>query len=318
MHPILRYAAFCAALAAAPALAQEEIRTDGPAGPLGGALILPDRARHIAVIVRGSGPTDRDGNSGRGLRTDAYKLLARSLGENGIATIRIDKRGMYSSASEETDPNDVTVADYAADIRAWAAAAAGRAGLRCAWVLGHSEGGLMALAAADGRPATICGLVLVSAPGRPLGDILREQLRANPANGPYLEGAFAAIDRLERGQPAGLPWYEFTLRRLFPKAVQPYLIDLFAHDPAAMIAALDLPILIVQGRRDIQITEADAVALKAARPDAELILLDRMNHVLRDVASTDRAANARTYTNPELPLSPDLVPELARFMQSHE
>ena len=119
------------ALAATPVMAGE-VRINGPDSPLGGAAILPDGAKTIAVVVPGSGPTDRDGNSPNGLDTDAYKLLAQGLGQAGIASVRIDKRGMFTSASEGVDPNKVTVAGLAGDIRAWAKAAAGKAETTCA------------------------------------------------------------------------------------------------------------------------------------------------------------------------------------------
>ena len=294
-----------------------EIRIDGPAGPLGGEAILPAGATQVVVIVAGSGPTDRDGNSPQGIRTDAYKLLAQGLAAAGIATIRIDKRGMFRSASKGVDPNQVTVAGYAEDIRTWAAAAKTRAGTDCAWILGHSEGGLMALAAAQRAAAPICGLVLVAAPGRPLGVLLREQLLANPANEPYLEGAFEAIEALERGEAPRLAIWEFTLRRLFPAAVHDYLIDLFAQDPAALIAAVDRPVLIVQGTRDIQIDAQDADALKAAQPAARLVMVPGMTHVLKAVDTEDREANTATYSDPSLPLHPNLLPAIAGFLREH-
>lgn len=294
-----------------------EIRIDGPAGPLGGEAVLPEGAGQIVVIVPGSGPTDRDGNSPKGISSDAYVLLALGLEAAGIASVRTDKRGMFRSASKGVDPNAVTVAGYAADIRAWADAASSRAGTSCAWVLGHSEGGLMALAAAQDRAGPICGLILVAAPGRPLGDLLREQLKANPANAPILEGAFRAIDRLERGEHPRFAFWEFTLRRLFPTAVHDYLIDLFAQDPAALIAGLELPVLIVQGTHDIQVNEADANALKATQLAARLVLVPNMTHVLKVVGSKDRAANVATYRDPALPLHPDLVPTIVEFLRSH-
>ncbi len=315
---IKRLAAGLAIWAAAWAIASaEEVRIDGPAGPLGGAYLAAEGARQIVVIVPGSGPTNRDGNSPGPLQTDAYKLLAEGLATSGIASIRVDKRGMFSSASDGIDPNNVTVAGYAADIRAWSASASAKMGVECAWVLGHSEGGLMALAAAQ-TPGPICGLVLVAAPGRPLGVLLREQLQANPANRGILKGALRAIDALEAGEYAEFAIYEFTLKRLFPRGVQDYLIDLFAHDPAVLIKVVDLPVLIVQGTRDLQVTEVDANALKSARPAAELAIIADLNHVLKRVLQPDRAANARTYGDPSLPLHPELLPVVTRFMQMHD
>ena len=301
-------------LAAISPAAADEVRIDGSVGPLGGAMILPEGAKTIAVIIPGSGPTDRDGNSPSGLKTDAYKLLAEGLAEAGIATIRVDKRGMFSSASEGVDPNQATIKGYAADVEDWAAEASRRAGADCAWVIGHSAGGLMALVAAQDEAVRICGLVFLAAPGRPLGVILREQLGANPANASILEGALGAIDKLEAGEHVSFPIWEITLRRLFPKEVQDFMIDAFAQDPAALIATTTRPVLIVQGTRDIQIGLTDAKALKAARPAAGLIVLDGMTHTLKSVDSDDRETNGLTYTDPSLPLHPGLVPAIVEFL----
>ena len=302
--------------ALATTLAQaEELRIDGPAGPLGGEALVPDGVQQIVVIVPGSGPTDRNGNSPQGLSTDAYKMLAEELAKQRIASIRIDKRGMFSSASTDIDPNKVTVSRLGEDVRAWVAEAASRIGVTCAWVAGHSEGGLVALIAAQDASAPICGLILIAAPGRPLGTILREQLRANPANASILDGALVAIDELERGEKPEFAVWEFTLKRLFPEVVHDFLIDLFAQDPAALIAEVRVPILILQGTRDIQITEADADALVRAQPAAEKKLLAQMTHTLKSVYSEDREANAATYSDPSLPLHAVLVPFIADFIR---
>lgn len=308
-------------LAAAPAGAGEtkiSIGVPGFPGRLGGILISAPAGAPAVVIVPGSGPTDRDGNGPAGLKTDAYKLLALGLGRRGIATIRTDKRGMFSSAAKGFSANNVKVADYVADIRAWTRQAALVTGAPCAWILGHSEGGLMALAAAQGAPGSICGLILVATPGRPLGTILREQLANNPANRLILDGANRAITAIEAGRRPELAWHDFTLKRLFREEVLDFLIDLFARDPAKMIGNVAVPVLIVQGTRDIQIQVADARALKAARPQAELRLIRNATHTLKIAETGDRAANVATYTDPSLPLADGIVAAVADFVRKHQ
>ena len=84
-----------------------------------------------------------------GVAAAPYRMLAEGLAARGVATVRIDKRGMFGSAGAIADANAVTIADYAADVHAWVKAARARTGASCVWVLGHSEGGLVALAAAQ-------------------------------------------------------------------------------------------------------------------------------------------------------------------------
>ena len=283
-------------------------------GPLSGTLLQPSPSSPIVLIVPGSGPTDRDGNSPLGITAAPYRQLAEALANEGVATLRIDKRGMFGSKTAVPDANAVTIADYAADVHAWAKAIRARTGAACIWVLGHSEGGLVAVTAAQQREG-VCGVILVAAPGRKLGDILRDQLRANPANAPIMGDALAAIAALERGDRIDVSGLHPALQTLFASPVQPYLIDTFAIDPARLAARTTAPMLIISGGRDLQVPVGDGAALAAAQPNAQHVVIPRMNHVLKAVASEDRNANLGTYADPSLPVAPQLVEAIAAFVK---
>ncbi|MES2021178.1 MAG: alpha/beta fold hydrolase [Pseudomonadota bacterium] len=306
-----------AALAASPALAAPpapvELTAPGPEGPLAGTLLDPDANAPLVLLIPGSGPTDRDGNNPLGVAGGPYRQLAEALAAKGIATLRIDKRGLFGSKAAQADPNAVTTAAYAADVQAWSKVARARTGRACIWLLGHSEGGLVALQAAQ-TPAGICGLILVSSIGRPMGAVLRAQLRANPANAPLLPAAEAAIASLEAGKRIDSAQLPAPLQTLFPDRLQGYWIDLLSHDPARLIAAVKLPVLILQGMRDLQVSVADAEALHRAQPKATLTLLPGINHVLRPVGSDDRAANLATYRDATQPISPSIAEAVATFV----
>lgn len=285
----------------------------GPSGPLAGTFVNAGANTPVVVIIPGSGPTDRDGNNPLGVVAAPYRLLAEALAEKGVSSVRIDKRGMFGSKAAIANPNAITIADYAADAHAWAKAARAATGARCVWLLGHSEGGLVALAAGQDRK-DICGVISVSAAGRKFGPIIREQLQANPANAPILSSAYAALARLEARQRFNNADIHPALQPLFGEAIQLYMIDLLAQDPARLAASLKLPLLIVQGDRDLQVSVTDANALAAAQPKARLVVLPGVNHVLKNVATTDRAANMATYGNPSLPVSPAAVDAVANFV----
>jgi pimeloyl-ACP methyl ester carboxylesterase len=303
-----------AALAAAPVPGGTPIEAPGPLAPLKGTLLAPAaKSRATVLIVPGSGPTDRDGNNPMGVAAAPYRMLAEALAERGVTTVRVDKRGMFGSKAAIADGNAVTIADYAADVRAWVKAARERTGASCVWVLGHSEGGLVALAAGQ-QPDGMCGLVLVSAPGRRLGDTIRRQLRANPANAPVLAQAMAALDSLEGGKRAETAGMHPALLPLFAPQVQGFLIDLLSYDPPALAGRLRVPVLIVQGERDLQVFPDDAKALAAADPKAKLVMIPGANHVLKPVANDDRAANFATYADPALPLAPGIADAIAAFV----
>ena len=279
--------------------------------PLHGTLLTPEGpTRAVAVILPGSGPTDRDGNSPGGLVASTYRLLAEGLAEQGVATVRIDKRGVGQSGPAMIAEQDLTFQTYIDDARAWAAEVARITGQPCVWLIGHSEGSQIALAAAqDGNPS-VCGLVLLAGAGRPAGVVLREQFRAGlpPA---LLAPAFAALDELEAGRTVSNAPPE--LAGLFRPSVQPYLISWISLDPVDLIDDYGGPVLIGHGSTDIQVGMADANALSAARPTAHLVVWDGVNHVLK-LAPADRAANIATYSDPTLPLAPGVVEDVAGFI----
>ena len=97
--------------------------------------------------------------------------------------------------------------------------------------------------------------------------------------------------------------------------MQPFLIDLMAQDPTKLAAALNVPYLVVQGDKDIQVSVEDAKLLAAAQPKAKLDLLPGVNHVLKTVASDDRAANMATYADASLPIAPTVVGAIAGFVK---
>jgi hypothetical protein len=301
-------------IAISTAVAVAEISAPGPSGPLAGTYVDAGAAAPVVLIIPGSGPTDRDGNNPLGVTAAPYRLLAETLATKGVSSVRIDKRGMFGSKAAIADANAVTIGDYAADVHNWVGAIRRRTKVRCVWVLGHSEGGLVALAAAQ-SPAGICGVILVSTPGQKMGSLIREQLRANPANAPVLEPALKAIDSLEQGKTIDVTGMHPALQRLFAPQVQGFLIDAFARDPVKLAGSLQVPTLIVQGERDIQVSAVDARALATAQPRAKLVLIPAMNHLLKDVASADRPANLATYADPSLPVDPTLVDEVAGFVK---
>jgi pimeloyl-ACP methyl ester carboxylesterase len=268
----------------------------------------------VVLIIPGSGPVDRDGNSLHGLNTDTYKLLAQGLAARGIASVRIDKRGMRSSGAAIANANDVTIADYASDVHTWAATILKQTGGKCIWVLGHSEGGLVAMAAAKDNPPDICGLALVATPGRPFSSLIKDQLHSNPANAPIEAEAFHDIDELAAGRRVDVLNTPPEITAIFPPAVQGFLIDLFSYDPPKLLAVYKGPVLILQGERDIQVNENDARLLQSADPNAKLALLPDVNHVLKTVTSDNRNYNLKTYFDPHLPLAPSVVPAIADFI----
>ncbi|CAN5146092.1 alpha/beta fold hydrolase [soil metagenome] len=314
MLPLL----IAAALTLAAPTSTEVTLLSAPAA-LHGTLLMPGASTSaVAVILPGSGPTDRDGNSAQaGVVASNLRMLAEGLADRGVATLRIDKRGIAASSAAGLDESALRFQAYAEDARAWAAEAAAQTGQPCAWLIGHSEGSLVALQAVQVAPGQtpddkICGVISLSGAGRPAGAVLREQLAAVPE--PLKTQAFAALSELEAGRTVADP--PAQLAALFRPSVQPYLISWLPLDPAALAHAYAGPLLIGQGTTDIQVSMADAQALAAARPDATFARFEGANHLLK-IAPADRAANIATYRDPALPLAAGVVDAVADFIAAH-
>lgn len=302
------------AILIAAAVAALPMTVAGPSSPLAGTFVDAGKDAPIVLIIPGSGPTDRDGNNPMGVSAAPYKLLAEALAERGISSLRADKRGMFESKAAIPDANKVTIQDYAADAHNWAGTLRKQTGAKCVWVLGHSEGGVVALSAAE-NPVDLCGVILVSAPGRKLGEVIREQLKSNPAAAALVEPANKALASLEAGNTVAVETLPAPLHSLFAPPVQGFLINLLSLDPTAMAAKVSLPMLIVQGGKDIQVSKGDAQALHSAQANSKLVTPPNMNHVLKDVLAEDRESNLATYANPSLPVDRDLVDAIAAFVK---
>lgn len=305
-----------APLAASAKGLERAVAAIGSSGPLHGLMLSPSGVDKppVVLIIPGSGPTDRDGNNRLGATAASYRLLAEAMVDQGVASVRIDKRGLFSSAGAARDPNDVTIADYAHDVEAWAQALKPVTGAACVWLLGHSEGALVAAAAAAERSQDICGVILVAGPGRPLGQLLREQLKANPANEPILAQALAVLDQLEKGKRVDVAELPAPLQRLFDPSVQGFLINAMSYDPPALIGRYSGPVLVVQGTNDLQVSMADAERLAKARPGVKLVKVKGANHVLKE-APADRAANLATYNDPLQPVAHGVVDAVVDFVK---
>lgn len=300
-----------ALLTGGPAWGQT-LTIDGPAGLLEGTL---ERATgpQAALILPGSGPTDRDGNQpATGLNTDAYRLLAEALAAQGLSVLRVDKRGIGGSGG---DGNAVSLAEYRADTAAWIAALRAETGADCVWLIGHSEGGLVALFSAD--LPDICGLVLLSTPGTALGPILVRQIADHPLYGAHSQAVARVVEDISVGLAPDLTELPEPLALIFRPQTLGYLTELIATDPAELARGIDRPILALTGDADAQIPADAADPLVASNPDIQSAILRGMTHMLKQVPPGDFAAGAQSYTDPAMPLHDGLVPTLLDFIAAH-
>lgn len=285
-------------------------------------LTLPDGEGRVpgVLVIPGSGPTDRDGNSHTGSTVranDALKLLARALAERGIASLRYDKRGVGASrAAAPPREDDLRFANNVDDAALCLDALAAEPRIGRLLVIGYSEGALVGTLLARQRP--LAGLVLLAGSGERIGDTIRRQMCKPPTPPPEIQAQILAeVERILAALEGGetVPDVPKPLDALFRPSVQPYLISWLALDPVAELKAVAAPVLVVQGTTDTQVTVEDARRLASARgAEAGPILIDGMNHVLK-LAGSDQESQERAYTDPSLPLAPGLAEAIAGFLR---
>lgn len=285
---------------------------------LDGTLTMPAnnvKPMPVVLIVAGSGPTDRNGNSAGALRaqnnSNLYAILAWQLAEAGIASVRYDKR-IFGDNLKKLDLTKLSIDDFVDDVVAGARALAADRRFAKVILLGHSEGAGLVLQAAN-RGAPVAGIMMMSGAGRPIGTVIREQLSRQlpPAELVKWDSAYA---RYIRGEPVGevLP----ALMSLLQPANQKFMQTWARYDPTAEIARVKVPVLIVQGARDIQVSEADARALAAAQPAAKLVILPTANHVYRAATTMDAMSQLKLYTDPTIPIVPDLAAAIVGWVRA--
>lgn len=278
-------------------------------GDIYGTLCVPKGFKKgpVALLIAGSGPTDRNCNSSLGLKTDAFKILAHKLADNNIATVRYDKRGIGESHAAVKDKSDLRFDDFITDAAGWIKMLKSDKRFTKVVVIGHSEGSLIGMVAA--RKAKAAEYISIAGAGESIDKTLKRQFSSLPQEG--RDTAYKIIDSLKAGKIVG--HVDPILYSIFSPSVQPYIISWMKYNPAAEISKLTIPVLILQGTNDLQVTVDDAQELSVADKNAKLVLLENMNHIFRDVKG-DRQANVATYNMPSLPIDSILVSTISDFI----
>jgi pimeloyl-ACP methyl ester carboxylesterase len=297
-------------IATDPSLTESPISVKTLLGTISGTLAMPKDANGkvpLVLIIAGSGPTDRDGNSPKlGLYANIYKMIANELGKKGIASLRYDKR-LVGQSTTSIKENEIRFEDYVEDAAALLNMFTADERFSRVIILGHSEGSLVGMMAAFDEP--VKGFISVAGAGDSADKILTEQMKSQPA---FISDGFnRMLDSLKRGKTTDNidPALYFIAR----PSIQKYLMSWFRYNPQREIRKIKVPILIIQGTTDLQVTVGDAEKLKKAKSDAILTIIPNMNHVLKE-APADKEKNKATYNEPDLPLKPEFVTAIITFV----
>ncbi|WP_240510125.1 alpha/beta hydrolase family protein [Virgibacillus profundi] len=285
-----------------------QIETDH--GTLHGELETPDGEGSftVMIIIPGSGPTDRNGNS-PGIQNNSLKLLAEQLAEQGIATVRYDKRGAGKNIQSAIPEQEMTFDQMVNDATSWVELLEKDENYSQVGIIGHSQGSLVGMLAA--RESNVSSFISLAGAGQPIDKVLENQL-SEQLSDELLKESKEILQQLKEGKHVENISQE--LQSVFRPSVQSFLSSWMQYDPAEEIQKLEVPTLIVNGENDLQVPVSEAKLLHEAKSDAELMLIEKMNHVLKE-APADREGNMQTYSNPDLPLADGLINGIVEFLE---
>jgi fermentation-respiration switch protein FrsA (DUF1100 family) len=277
---------------------------------INGTLFSPEKPTSktkLVILIAGSGPTDRNGNQ-PGVQANEYKYLAQALAKEGIAVFSYDKRIIAQMANKTLDEKTLSFEDFIVDAKDVFTYFKSKKEYAKIIIAGHSEGSLIGMVAANQNADAF---ISISGPGRAIDEVIVEQVGAQMAS--LQEETRQNLALLKNGQT-------FTssnpmLQSLFRESVQPYLISWIKYDPSKEIAKLKIPILLINGTKDLQVKVKDAELLKQAKPEAKLVIIENMNHVLKEIKGED-AENMAAYNNPDLPVMTELVTAVNQFIKT--
>lgn len=273
-----------------------------------GTLTTPELTKKypVALIIAGSGPTDRNGNNPM-MKNNSLKMLAEVLAKNGIASLRYDKRGIGESKASAISEQSLVFENYTEDAKSWINLLKQDKRFSQVVIIGHSEGSLIGMIAG----AKANKFISIAGPGESADKLIKTQI-ASKSNKQIEDMTFPIIDSLKSGNE--VKKVDPMLNSLFRPSIQPYLISWFKYNPQTEIKKLTVPILIVQGNNDLQVTIKDAEVLSKASKSAELLIVDKMNHVMK-IVEGDKQANLASYNNESLPLSEDMTAKIVSFIK---
>ncbi len=262
----------------------------------------------LVILLAGSGPTDRNGNSSLS-QNNSLRFLADALAQQGIATYRYDKNTVRLLKKGTLKEEEVHFNQLITDAQTVVNFFKNKSAFSKIYIAGHSQGSLIGMIAAQNN---VDGFISLSGAGNSIDQVLKKQLLQQA---PQLETSITqTLDKLKKGEKD--PDFNPMLSSIFRLSIQPYLIDWMHYNPQLELKKLQIPILIINGDKDLQVAVEEARLLQKANPTASLKIIKNMNHILKEIKG-DIVANYASYTNPDLPVAPQLIDEMVPFIKIH-
>jgi pimeloyl-ACP methyl ester carboxylesterase len=259
----------------------------------------------LAIIIAGSGPTDRNGNQNF-LKSNNLKKLAENLSNHNIATFRYDKRIVKQIKRGNVDKNimfdnfvtdAISVIEYFKKTNAYSKI----------YVIGHSQGSLVGMLAAKDQ---VDGFISLSGAGQSIDSVIIDQVEKTAPM--YTEDTKRVFGILRTGKSTSE--YPAVLSSFFSIEIQPFMMNWMQYNPQNEIKALNMPILIINGTKDLQVSVEEAKLLKEASQHAELKIIDKMNQVLFIIEGDD-LENSKSYNESSRAISQEMVTAILDFIK---
>ncbi|HXJ97807.1 MAG TPA: alpha/beta hydrolase [Gelidibacter sp.] len=271
-----------------------------------GSLVVPNSGSdQLAIIIAGSGPTDRDGNQNF-LKSNNLKKLAIALADNNIASFRYDKRIVKQIKTNTIDPN-IRFDDFVTDAMDVVKYFKSKNEFKKIYIIGHSQGSLIGMLAAK---TDVDGMISLAGAGQSIDNVIIEQVEKTAPM--FTTDTKRVFDTLRSGKTTTN--YPPALASVFDISIQEFMMSWMKYDPAQVINELNIPILLINGTKDLQVEPDEAELLHAANKNSELKLIDKMNHVLF-IIEGDAQENAKSYNNPSLKISEELIKSIVDFIK---
>ena len=281
----------------------EEILIQNDSIELPGTLTYSTKYTPLIIWIHGSGNIDRNGNQGKIVKANYIQKFREAVNENNIAFFSYDKR--TANPKNFKLLKDILYDDLVTDAKKVIAHFKNDKRFSEIILVGHSQGSLTAMLASEG----IDKYISIAGPSNSIDKTIVVQIsKQNKLLGEAAKAHFKEL--LETGDI---------------KQVNPFLVSVFAkqnlkfianwakHDPAMEIKKIKTPILIINGDKDLQVKEADAKALQEAKPSSKLVIIKKMNHVLKQIEKD--ADNMKSYYSADFKLSEELITTIVNFIK---
>lgn len=272
-----------------------------------GTLLVPKKEKNLplAIIIAGSGPTDRDGNQ-QMMKNNSLKFLAEGLYDKEIATFRYDKRIVKQMKNRSIDERNIHFGDFISDAVAVLKYFQKDKRFSKIYIIGHSQGSLIGMVASQEGAN---GFISIAGAGQEIDDVIVDQLSKQAAD--LVDNARTSFDDLRANGVA----YNYSpgLASIFRKEIQPFIFSWMQYNPQEEIVKLDIPIMIINGDKDFQVQVSEAELLHSAKPDATYKIIHNMNHIFKEVEGNS-LENSKTYNQYNLPVIPELIDSIADFI----